>query len=314
MVDPILKWAGGKRQILAQIKGHFPSNDGFEHYHEPFFGGGAVFFRECHGDAETINDINTRLINFYRIVRDRHKELIEILSTFKHPQSQPDPTREFSKTNRKGEEIKNYYYQQRELFNRRPNNEKFDKVEEAALLLYLNRTCYNGLYRENQSGEFNVPCGSYKNPDWEQLHRIKEANEALQGVEIFNRDFEYITENAKEGDLVYCDPPYDSTGSASTFAEYSSDVFGKEEQERLRDVALELNDNGVYVVISNAPSVGQIYQPFNEDGFEVSRVGAKRVINSDGQNRGEVHEVLVTNVTNRRERDTHLNEFREYTF
>lgn len=308
MVEPILKWAGGKRQILSQIKAHFPPEDDIEGYHEPFFGGGAVFFRECHEFGETINDINPRLMNFYRVVRDRPEELIEVLSDFDDPESDPNPNREYSETNRRGREIENYYYQQRELFNRRPNDEEFDKVEEAALLLYLNRTCYNGLYRENQSGEFNVPCGSYKNPNWEQRSRIRDASEILEGVKIFNRDFSYITEQAEEGDLVYCDPPYDSTGN-STFAEYSSDAFGKEEQERLRDVALELSDNGAYVVISNAPSVREIYKPFAGEGFGVSPVGARRAINSDGGDRGEVQEIIVTNADRRRERDTHLSEF-----
>ncbi|SFR87736.1 DNA adenine methylase [Halomicrobium zhouii] len=311
MPKPILKWAGGKRQILAQIRGHFPPEEDINSYHEPFFGGGAIFFRETHKDTASINDVNTRLMNFYEIVRERPGELIEILSGFDHPESEPDTSRPYSKQSESGDKIDNYYYQQRELFNRRPRDLAFDEVEEAALLLYLNRTCFNGLYRENQSGEFNVPCGSYTNPDWVQESRIKKASKALKGVEIYNEDFSYIIDQAKEGDLVYCDPPYDPNGEASTFSEYSSGAFGKEEQERLRDVALKLNDKGVNVVISNAPSVGEIYQAFNEDGFRVSRVGAKRSINSDGESRGEVKEVIITNAIEMRERDTHLT---EYTF
>ncbi|OYR79002.1 DNA adenine methylase, partial [Halorubrum ezzemoulense] len=167
MAEPILKWAGGKRQILSQIVSHFPPEEDIWGYHEPFFGGGAVFFRECHIHGKTVNDINTRLINFYEVVRDHPRELARELKQFKRPDADPNPDRRFDKTNRKGKEIKNYYYQVRELFNRRPNGEEFDEVEEAAQLLYLNRTCYNGLYRENLSGEFNVPSGNYSNPDWE---------------------------------------------------------------------------------------------------------------------------------------------------
>ena len=309
MAEPILKWAGGKRQILSQIVSHFPPEEDIQGYHEPFFGGGAVFFRRCHDHGKTINDINTRLINFYEIVRDQPRELMSELENFERPDADPNPDRRFSKTNRKGKEIKSYYYQIRELFNRRPNGEEFSEVEEAAQLLYLNRTCYNGLYRENLSGEFNVPSGNYSNPDWEQRPRIREASEALEGVEMFNTDFSYVADRAEEGDLVYCDPPYDPNGDASTFAEYSSDVFGKEEQERLRDLALELNDQGVYVVISNAPSVGELYKPFNEDGFHVSEVGARRAINSNGDGRGEVNEVIVTNADQLRERDGTIPEF-----
>lgn len=309
MAEPILKWAGGKRQILSQIVGHFPPEENINGYHEPFFGGGAVFFRRRHEDGRTINDVNTRLINFYKVVRDDPEGLISQLKNFDRPEADPDPSRRFSKKNRKDKEIKSYYYQVRELFNRRPNDEEFDEIEEAAQLLYLNRTCYNGLYRENLSGEFNVPSGNYSNPDWEQRSRIREASEALEGVDIFNTDFSYVTDQVEEGDLVYCDPPYDPNGDASTFAEYSSDVFGKEEQERLRDLALELNDKGVYVVISNAPSVGELYEPFNEDGFRVSRVGARRAINSNGDGRGEVGEVIVTNAEEIRARDGTLTEF-----
>jgi len=309
MAEPILKWAGGKRQILSQIVSHFPPEEDIGGYHEPFFGGGAVFFRECHVHGRTVNDINTRLVNFYKVVRDQPQELMRELKDFKRPEADPVSDRPFSKTNRKGKEIKSYYYQVRELFNRRPNGEEFDEVEEAAQLLYLNRTCYNGLYRENRSGEFNVPSGNYSNPDWEQRSRIREASNALEDVELFNTDFSYVSDHVEEGDLVYCDPPYDPNGDASTFAEYSSDVFGKEEQERLRDLALDLNDRGVYVVISNAPSVGELYKPFNNNGFHVNKVGARRAINSNADGRGEVKEVLITNAEELRARDGTISEF-----
>lgn len=301
MAEPILKWAGGKRQILTQIKGEFPPEEDINRYHEPFFGGGALFFRECHEDAATINDVNSRLMNFYRMVRDKPDKLIKILSEeFNPPNSPPEKKQDYS-------EEDNFYYQQRELFNQRPRGKEFEDLREAAQLLYLNRTCFNGLYRENQSGEFNVPIGNYANPDWVQSARITEASSMLEDVQIYNEDFSYVSDIVEEGDLVYCDPPYDPSSNSSTFAEYSSSVFGREEQERLRDLALDWNDKGAKVVISNAPSVREIYESLDE--FRVAPVNAKRVINSNAHDRGEVKEVIISNVDNPRNRDTNLAEF-----
>jgi DNA adenine methylase len=248
-------------------------------------------------------------MNFYQVVKEKPDELIEVLESFESPQSPSNSSREFHDLNRKGKEIKNYYYQQRELFNRRPNDEEYDPVEEAALLMYLNRTCYNGLYRENQSGEFNVPVGSYSNPNWIQRGRIKEASRYLDGVEIMSDDFSYVLEHAAENDLVYFDPPYEPVSRTSSFVEYSSEEFGTEEQERLRDVAVELAQREVHVVISNSPPMREIYEFLDE--FMVHDVGAKRHINSDATGRGEVGEIIVTNVpmNNRRERTAHLDQF-----
>jgi DNA adenine methylase len=310
MAEPILKWAGGKRQLLSQIRGFLPPLEDIEGYHEPFFGGGALFFRECHAHAVTINDVNNRLMNFYRVVRDNPEKLIAELAKFKEPTAEPEPNGDWKFGVPEGNpgDYRNYYYQQRARYNRRPLGEPFDETEEAALLLYLNRTCYNGLYRENQDGEFNVPCGSYTNPNWEQRSRIREASPLLAGVEIHSTDFSYITDVAKAEDVVYFDPPYDTSGE-STFAEYSSEAFGKEEQERLRDDVLTLHDQGVDVVISNAPSVGELYEPLEDEGFRIKDVGARRAINSDGQNRDAVNEIIITNVDEQRARDTHLQEY-----
>lgn len=310
--EPVLKWAGGKRQILSEIKACFPPESDVDSYHEPFFGGGALFFKTGpHPDGSTINDINERLMNFYRVVRDHPKELIEILETFRPPEDEPDPAREFSDRDRKDKEIENYYYQQRELFNRRPRDEEFDEIQEAALLMYLNRTCYNGLYRENQSGEFNVPIGRHSSADWVQSSRIREASRALQKVEVLCGDFSYVLEYAGEGDLIYFDPPYEPVSRTSSFVEYSSEEFDTEEQERLRDIAVKLSDRGAYVVISNSPPMRDIYQHLTE--FHIHDVGAKRHINSDGSSRGEVGEIIVTNVPeeNRREKTLHLDQFVE---
>ncbi|RKS83483.1 DNA adenine methylase [Haloarcula quadrata] len=291
MVKPILKWAGGKRQLLDELYSRFPES--YSHYHEPFFGGGALFF-DIEPDNGTINDTNTRLINFYKQARDHPDELINLLQSFDDPESDPDSNRRFSDTNRKGKEIKNYYYQQRELFNNRPHGDEYDELEEAALLLYLNRTCYNGLYRENSSGGFNVPIGRYSNPDWVREDEIRKASRVLEDTDIRNTGFEYITEVAEEGDLVYFDPPYKPMSSTAYFTDYSAEGFGKEDQEHLRDVAQELNENGVNVILSNS---GVMYEIYDEAGFHVEVEGATRSINSDGDNRDEVDEIIATNIT-----------------
>lgn len=295
MAEPILKWAGGKRQILDDIRDVLPPKSEFNCYHEPFFGGGAVFFRTGpHDGGSTINDINPRLMSFYEVVQNNPDDLLDCLDNFKRPKEPPNPNREFSDTNRKGKDITEYYYQQRELFNRRPNGEEYDKVEEAALFLYLNRCCYNGLYRENQSGEFNTPIGSQTNPNWRQERRIKEAHKLLEGIDIKKEDFSYIEDEAETGDLVYFDPPYEPVSQTSSFVEYSSEAFSTEEQKRLGKLAERLSRRGVYVVISNSPPMRELYQ--NKSEFDVRTIGATRAINSDGDGRGEVGEILVTNV------------------
>ena len=290
MTKPVLKWAGGKRQLLDELYARFPES--YEHYHEPMFGGGALFF-DLEPEDGTVNDTNPRLINFYEQVRDNPEELIEECQNFEDPEDEPDSSREFSDTDRKGKEVEQYYYQQRALFNRRPYGDEYDAVEEAALLLYLNRTCYNGLYRENQSGGFNVPIGRYSNPDWVRADEVRVVSDTFQDTEILNRDFEYIIDRAEEGDLVYLDPPYEPMSATEYFTSYSKEGFGKEDQERLLKTAKELDENGVYVILSNS---GVTYDMYDKAGFHVEVEGATRSINSDETNRGEVDEIIATNV------------------
>jgi len=312
MAKPILKWAGGKRQILDAIKESLPPKDNMNRYHEPFVGGGALFFDTTpHAEGSTINDINERLISFYKIVDDQPNDLIETLREFNPPTNDPDPSRHFNETRRDEEPVKNYYYQQREIFNRRPNDEEFDRIEEAALLLYLNRTCFNGLYRENSSGEFNSPIGRHSTSNWVMADRIRRASDLLTDIEILNRDFSYITEVAKPGDLVYFDPPYKPVSRSSSFVEYHHSEYGTEEQERLRDTALKLAQNEVWVVVSNSPPMEELYDVFDE--FNVHNVGAKRQINSVAEDRDEIKEIIVTNVPkdNRREKMTNLDKWTE---
>lgn len=295
MAEPVLKWAGGKRQLLSEITGLFPVS--YQRYHEPFVGAGAVFFH-MGPEVGTINDTNERLINFYRVVKRCPEELIE--------------------ENRSHEHSESYYYDARAEFNtlgqEADDLNKTQKIRAASLLLYLNRTCFNGLYRENSSGEFNVPFGSYENPNWIQTDRIRTMSDVLQGTDIYNRDFGYITGGdgsreliAEERDLVYCDPPYQPVSKTADFTEYSADGFDEDDQRRLRDVAVELSERGVWIVLSNSPPVAELYEDY--DAFYVEVVNATRAINSDGENRGDVAEILITNVPPSERKAKKLSEF-----
>lgn len=238
MVEPILKWTGGKRQLLSEITARFPVE--YDGYHEPFVGGGAVFFA-LEPDHGSINDINTRLVNFYEFVREWPEDLIE--------------------ENRTHEYSDEYYYDARDEFNDlRTVDEKTREqaVREASLLLYLNRTGFNGLYRENSDGEFNVPIGDYANPDWVQAETIRAAHNVLQNTTIHNEDFGYVRDEVGENDLVYFDPPYQPVSETADFTDYHAEGFDKDDQKRLRVLAVELNDAGAYVVLSNAPPVANV--------------------------------------------------------
>ncbi|MFP3951912.1 MAG: DNA adenine methylase [Candidatus Bathyarchaeia archaeon] len=271
MAKPILKWAGGKRSLLSEITSLFPSDYKERKYHEPFIGGGAVFF-EIKPESGSINDINSRLMNFYKVVRDKPKKLVKTAKQYKHDEDE--------------------YYKQRDRFNE-PN---IPDVEEAALLLYLNKIGFNGLYRENSDGEFNVPFGRYKNPTIVPEKRIRKASKILQNVEIFNRDFEYIVDYSEEGDLCYFDPPYLPVSDTADFTSYSKDGFSYQDQLRLRDACIRLDEKGVFFVLSNS-YVEPLIEKYEEtDSFRILTVQANRSINSDASNRGPINEILVTNI------------------
>lgn len=276
MAKPILKWAGGKQALLKDIVALFPEDFRERRFHEPFFGGGALTFW-LEPREGTINDANPRLMNFYRVVRDKVDELIE------------DANQHINE--------KQYYYRMREEFNSLITGGKsISDVREASLLLYLNKTCYNGLYRVNSRGKFNVPFGRYKNPTIVPKDRLREASRVLKHLELYCSDFEYILDVAKVGDLVYFDPPYQPISETANFTAYVDAGFTLQDQVRLRDVCLELDERGVYFVLSNsyATEVRELYE--NIAKFEVLIVEANRYINCDPNGRGGTREILVSNI------------------
>jgi DNA adenine methylase len=264
---PFLKWAGGKGRLLAQYQSFFPAF--FDTYYEPFLGGGAVFFHLA-GQARqaVLGDINPELVNVYQCVRDRTFELIAHLRRHKRFHS-PD-----------------YYYQVRQ------QRYLMDPVERAARLIYLNKTCYNGLYRENSQGHFNVPVGRYKNPAICDPELLLAAAATLQRAEIVQLSFEDIASwPLSRRDLVYFDPPYHPISTTSSFTGYSRYGFTATDQQRLAQVFRQLADRGVPVMLSNSDCefVRELYQ-----GFAIHPIQAARAINSRSSRRGKVSEVLVT--------------------
>lgn len=272
MPEPILKWAGGKRSLIPSILSLFPRDYKSRTYHEPFFGGGALFFtiKPLRG---SINDINPRLINFYKVVRDYPEELIKQASQYPYE--------------------KEAFYQIREHYNKSHLN----NIEEGAITLYLNKTAFNGLYRVNSKGEFNVPFGRYNNPTIVNTDRIRTASKSLKNIEILQTDFSYIVYKAGKGDLVYFDPPYLPVSNTANFTSYSSDGFSWDDQIRLRNVCKKLDEKGVLFVLSNSYVEKLIDYYKDIADFRILTVKANRAINSKGTKRGPVNEALITNIS-----------------
>jgi DNA adenine methylase len=267
---PLLKWAGGKRTQVKKIIGLFPRDHKERRYHEPFFGGGAVFFHiEPFGG--TINDINPRLMNFYRVVQTRPKELIEEAAQYRYNKEE--------------------YYRLRTRF----NSGRSDEVEEAALLLYLNKTAYNGLYRVNSKGKFNVPFGRYEKPTIVQERRILCASQLLKKVEILSEDFTYIGGTAEEGDICYLDPPYNPVSDTANFTGYAVGGFDADDQDRLKDLCVELNKRGTIFVLSNSDTefVRQLYEGVKD--LRLIPLSTNRMISSKVSSRSSGHDLLITN-------------------
>ncbi|MDR0512866.1 MAG: DNA adenine methylase [Treponema sp.] len=276
MVKPYLKWAGGKRQLLEEIKKHIPYDIKSHTYYEPFVGAGAVFFA-LKPQKAIINDLNSQLIFTYNAIKENVDDLIVLL---------------------KGYENKNnsqYYYEIRnadrdaQTFNVLPNTEK------AARMIYLNKTCYNGLYRVNSSGFFNVPFGRYKNPVICEEILLRQISDYFNSnkITILNGDFECVLKTADKKSFVYLDPPYYSADKTH-FTSYQAEGFGVQEQERLCYVVKELTVRGVKCLLSNSdsPFIRTLY---GDEIFKIISVKAKRFINADSCGRGEVNEVLIKN-------------------
>lgn len=265
--SPFIKWAGGKARLLDQYARHFPTEYGT--YHEPFLGGGAVFFHHRPERAK-LSDINPKLVATYIAVRDHVEDVMERLELLRQCHNAET------------------YYAARERFNKWTG---LAPAEQAALFIYLNKTCFNGLYRENSKGRFNVPLGSYENPTLFDRAHLLAAHRALQGVEIECASFERVLRDAQPGDLVYFDPPYVPLSATSSFTTYFADGFSDGLQVSLAQTFDALAKRGCYVLLSNssAPMVRDLYA-----GYEMHEIAASRSINSRKEGRGKVTELLVT--------------------
>lgn len=265
---PFLKWAGGKSRLAATIAARRPLYYGT--YHEPFVGGGALFFylyRQGLVRKAILSDINAELIFTYRAIRDHVERVIEILREFPHDEK--------------------FYYELR-----RENPFTLDLPHLAARMIYLNKTGYNGLYRVNSKGEFNVPFGRYKRPRYLDPDNLRAVSKALQSVELRCVSFEAILSWVEPGDWVYCDPPYIPLSVTANFTEYQPNGFDLNAHRRLRDVALQLYHNGVFVTLSNS-NTEVTRELYGQSPFEVEEVLAPRFISSKASSRGKVGELLI---------------------
>lgn len=284
---PFLKWAGGKTQLISEIEKCLPSKirkSKFT-YIEPFVGSGAVLFWMLNNfpnlEKAVINDINSDLINTYKIITSKPKELISVLKELQN---------QFHSLQNDEEKKKEYYYQKRDLYNTRST----DKVTQASLFIFLNRTCFNGLYRVNRSNLFNVPIGSYKLPTICDKENILAVSEVLKKVEILNGDFEKTLNYTSENSFFYFDPPYKPLSNTSYFNSYAKDDFNDNEQLRLKDFCEKLHNLGYNWLLSNSDTDEKFFDEIYSN-YSMQRVKAKRFINSNGNGRGELNELLITN-------------------
>jgi DNA adenine methylase len=264
---PVLKWAGGKTQLLSQLLNDLPE---FTNYYEPFVGGGALFFELAYRQAfhaAGLYDINPHLVALYVALRDSIDEIIGLLQVMRHNEE--------------------FFYKVRA---QDPIN--LSLAERAARMIYLNKTCFNGLYRENRAGQFNVPFGRYVNPTICDEPNLRAASIALQGIRVVSQHFAKIIHIAQPGDLVYFDPPYHPVSTTANFTTYSKHGFSEHDQRHLRDIYRELDARGVYVMLSNSDTtfIRDLYADWH-----IETVYAARAINSRATARGKVAEVIVRN-------------------
>jgi len=269
-IPTFIKWPGGKRRLIFQIDLLLPNK--IENYHEPFLGGGSVFFhikKKYNPKNCNISDINSDLINTYKDVRDRPFELMVHLDELKNKRS------------------KKSYYQIREDFNKR----EISGVKRSAIFIYLNKSCFNGIYRVNMKGEFNVPHGAYKNPKFYDKEIILEASELLKGVRIKCQDYRKSLSSIKKSSFVYLDPCYDPLKKTS-FAHYTPERFSEGDREQLAKFMSEARKRGALLMLSNN-DIQEVRDIYNSLGLAITEVSAHRCVNSDPSKRGRIRELLI---------------------
>lgn len=269
-VVPILKWVGGKRQLFNEIKKYIPE---YKIYYEPFLGGGAVFFG-LQPERAVVNDINTSLMCVYQVIRDHTDELIEELKQHKNEAD--------------------YFYKIRNWDRDKEAYDRKSDIQKASRIIYLNKTCYNGLFRVNRAGEFNAPFGRYKNPGIVNEKVLRAMADYLRhpGITLMNTDFEEALRGSQKGDFVYFDPPYDPVSDSANFTGYDMRGFDREEQKRLKLLCDVLNKKGTKFLLSNS-ATDFIFDLYKE--YKIKIIKAKRSVNSRADRRGEVDEVLIRN-------------------
>ena len=272
ILAPILKWVGGKRQLLDEILPLIPSK--ITTYVEPFVGGGAVLF-ELQPKKVILNDFNAELINVYKIVKENPIQLLELLEIHDSLNSEK------------------YYYNIRHL-DREESYISISNIEKAARIIYLNKTCFNGLFRVNQAGQFNSPYGRYKNPNIINKPTILAMSKYFNNndVKMLNGDYKKALKGLRKGSFVYLDPPYMPISSSSSFTGYTENGFSFEKQKQLKEECDKLNSKGINFLLSNSyhPVIRELYSD-----YETIIVKARRSINSNGNKRGEINEILVRN-------------------
>jgi len=272
---PFVKWAGGKRQLIPILHQNLP--EAFGTYYEPFLGGGALLFHiltDKNGQKCSISDLNSELVLAYTTIRDRIDALISSLKSHE---------KNYQK------DSKSYYYSVRES---NPRNE----VEKTSRLIFLNRTCFNGLYRVNSKGKFNVPLGKYTNPNIVNEENIRAVSSILQTnrISIKCRDFESVLRDAKKGDLIYFDPPYQPVSSTANFTSYTTKDFTYDDLTRLAELCLKLDSKECHVLLSNSDSK-EVSDIFAKKPWKITRIEANRSINSNSKKRTGHFELLIKN-------------------
>ena len=293
MAKPFVKWVGGKSQLLPEISKKYPLH--IEKYCEPFVGGGAVLFdvlQEYHPQEVLINDINKELINTYLQVKNNCENLINNLHDLQ------EIYLNLSQENRK-----KIFYEKRNLYNNlKVNGNEEENLEKAVLFIFLNKTCFNGLYRVNSKGLFNVPFNNAKNPLICDENNLRECSELLQNVQMKIGDYKECESFIDERTFVYIDPPYRPISKTSAFTSYSENQFMDKEQTELADFIEHISNKKAFIIASNSdPKNADVNDNFFDDlysNFKIERVSASRMINSKSEKRGNINEILITNIAN----------------